>query len=490
MERAGDACFQWIYDRAPELFPPNLDEREYVFKVFCGVGNNGGDGLVIARLLSRNGYEVEVYIVDFSDKQSPDFKTNFQRIGKSKLPVKRISQSSDLPEIGSNALVIDAIFGTGISRSVEGIAAEVIHAINTSGAAIISIDMPSGLFDEDNSINVRENIIRATYTLTFQFLKLSLLLGENAENVGEWKVLDIGIHPDFIESVETKYTFVTEESVKFLLKPRPKFAHKGTFGHAAIMAGSKGIYGAALLCVNGALRSGAGLVTAFLPQAGTAIMQTAIPEAMVQEMEACDFLSGTADTAIFSAIGIGPGLGTAPETSAFVYSVLQQAKLPMVVDADAINALAANPGWCKLLHDRIVLTPHPGEFLRLVGEWENDYQRLMKQIEFAKKYSCFLVLKGAHTSIATPGGEVIFNSTGNPGMSTGGSGDVLTGIITGLLAQGYDVQHAILIGVFLHGRAGDIAIEETGLEAMVASDLIRCLGKSFLSLNLPSNSTG
>lgn len=488
MERAGDACFQWIYNRAPELFPPHLDEREYVFKVFCGVGNNGGDGLVIARLLSRNGYEVEVYIVDFSDQPSPDFSTNFQRIGKSKLPVKRIKKSSDLPEIGSDALVIDAIFGTGITRSTDGIAAEVIHTINASGSAVISIDMPSGLFDQDNSSNLRDNIVKATYTLTFQFLKLAFLLCENAEQVGKWEVLDIGLHPEFIKTVETDYTFITTEMVKRILKSRQKFSHKGTFGHAAIMAGSNGKFGAAVLCAKGALHSGPGLVTAFLPTSGTTIMHTAVPEAMVQEVAEPDVLSGSPDVTAFSAIGIGPGIGTSSKTADFVFAVLQNPELPTVVDADALNALAANPDWTKVLHDKIILTPHPGEFGRLVGEWENDFDRLMKQIEYARNNNCFVILKGAHSAVATPTGEVYFNSTGNPGMATGGSGDVLTGILTGILAQGYSVKDAAILGVYLHGKAADLAVEETSMDAMIASDLTAYLGKAFLSLNLPPKS--
>lgn len=488
MERAGECCFRWIYDRAPNLFPDQLDERDYAFKVFCGVGNNGGDGLVIARLLNRNGYDVEVFIVDFSDKQSDDFKTNLQRIAKSKMGIHRIKKESDIPEIPQNALVIDAMFGTGISRKVEGIAGSVIRKINQSGAVIVAIDMPSGLFDEDNSENDRETIVNANYTLTFQFLKLAFLLGENVGHVGQCEVLDIGLHPDFVESVETDRFYLTPVMVRSIVPVRNKFSHKGTFGHSAVIAGSKGKYGAAILCTRGAVHSGSGLVTTILPQSGIDVLQVSVPEAMAYITKGVDHLEGMPDLEPYSAIGMGPGMGTSSQTQKLVHDVLKNAKVPVVVDADAVNALAENPEWKKLLRPEIVLTPHPGEFKRLVGEWNNDFEKLEKQVAWAMANKVHLVLKGAHTSVATPDGKVYINSTGNPGMATGGSGDVLTGIITGLLAQGYSPRDAAVAGVFLHGKSGDLASENNGHEALVASDLIKYLGKAFLSLNLPSNS--
>lgn len=487
MERAAERCYQWIYDRAPQLFPPELDEREYRFKVFCGVGNNGGDGLVIARMLSRSGYEVEVYMVMFSDKLSPDCKTNLERLGKRKVAVERITKTSDIPEIESSSVVIDALFGTGLSRKVDGVAADVVQRINESKAAVISVDMPSGLFDEDNSGNDPNAIVRAKYTLTFQFLKLAFLYGENADYVGQCEVIDIGMHRDFIEKVESDFRFITPEMVKSRLQVRQKFSHKGTFGHVAVVAGSRGKYGAAIMSSRAALRSGAGLVTAHLPVNGTPIMQTAAPEVMVDENRGTDLLTADFDPSPYSAIGVGPGMGTNKDTQTFFKKLLDAAKVPLVLDADALNILAENSKWCEKLPENTVLTPHPGEFRRLVGDFESDHQKLQMQVEWAKKNKVYLLLKGAHSSLATPGGEVFFNRTGNPGMATAGSGDVLTGILTGLLAQGYSSTDAVIIGVFLHGRAGDIAAETSGQEALIATDIIDHLGKAFLSFNLPEN---
>ena len=486
MERAGDKCFRWIYDRAPQLFPDELDEREYAFKIFCGVGNNGGDGLVIARLLNRNGYDVEVFIVEFSDKYSPDFEANFKRLGKSKAGVHRIKKKSDIPEIDSNALVVDAMFGTGISRPVEGIAANVVEVINNSKATVIAIDMPSGLFDQDNSENEREHVVNANHTLTFQFLKLAFLFGENAHHVGNCHVLDIGLHPAFIADVIADNEYLTDTAIRTLIRPREKFSHKGTYGHTAIIAGGRGKYGAAIMCTRGALHTGSGLASAHLPKTGTEIMQMAVPEAMVQEHDHDNILTGSPDISGYAAIAIGPGLGTEKETEELVHHVLQNAEVPVVMDADAVNALSENKSWWKLLNPNMVLTPHPGEFKRIAGDWKNDFERHQLQVEWAKKHNVYLVLKGAHTTIATPEGKVYFNSTGNPGMATGGSGDVLTGIIAGLAAQGYSVLDAARIGVFLHGKSGDIAAQSTGQESLVATDLIHNLGKAFLSLNLPS----
>lgn len=486
MERAGDKCFRWIYDRAPELFPEKLDEREYTFKIFCGVGNNGGDGLVIARLLNRNGYDVEVLVVEFSDKFSPDFEANFKRLGKGKVGVHRIKKKSDIPEIDPNSLVVDAMFGTGISRPVEGIAGDVIEAINKSRATVIAIDMPSGLFDEDNSKNDRAHIVNAHHTLTFQFLKLAFLFGENALHVGNCQVLDIGLHPTFIEQTEADKEYLTEIEIRSLIRSREKFSHKGTYGHTAIIAGGRGKYGAAIMCTQAALRAGSGLVSAHLPKTGTEIIQVAVPEAMVQEHQHDNILTGSPDISGYAAIAIGPGLGTEKETEDLVHHVLQNAEAPVVIDADAVNALSENKAWWKLLKPNMVLTPHPGEFKRIAGDWKNDFERHQLQVEWAQKHNVYLVLKGAHTTIATPEGKVYFNSTGNPGMATGGSGDVLTGIIAGLAAQGYSVLDAARIGVFLHGKSGDIAVQSTGQESLVATDIIEKLGKAFLSLNLPS----
>lgn len=486
MERAGEKCFQWIYDRAPKLFRNGLDEREYKFLVFCGKGNNGGDGLVIARLLRRHGYEVEVFVVEFSDKTSKDFDVNLKRLEKSKVEINRVSKAAHLPEISKDALVIDALFGTGLSRPADGIAAQAIQLINAMAGTVISVDMPSGLFDENNGDNDYDSIVNATFTLTFQFPKLAFMLGENAGKVGKYIVLDIGLHPDFTQSVETRYFTLCEDFVHRMHKSRSSFSHKGTFGHALVVAGSEGKYGAAVLSAQSALRSGAGLVSARIPQNGAVIMHTSVHEAMVIPSDDREYLSKETDYDSYQAVGAGPGIGTHKETIAFFKHLLQSVKCPLVIDADGINLIAQETSLADLIPQNSILTPHPGELRKLIGEWNSDYDRLQKQSAWAQKYQVYLLCKGARSSIATPDGLVYFNETGNPGMATAGSGDVLTGIITGLLAQGYAPFEAIAFGVHLHGRAGDLAAENLGFEALIASDITRHLGKAFLSVNLPA----
>lgn len=485
MERAAGCCFQWIYDRAPDLFPPGMDEREFCFIVFCGPGNNGGDGLVIARMLARNGYEVKVYILGSAFSFSNDFQVNHARLSKTKIPVFTVESAEDIPEIPDEATVIDAIFGTGLSRPVEGLMLDVIRAINQSSAKVISIDMPSGLFDLDNTGNQSDGIVKASYTLTFQCLKPAMLFPENASFVGTAAILNIGLHPEFLHNVETRYYLIEEAMACSLYKCRGKFSHKGTFGHLAVFAGGKGKTGAAVLCAKAAIRSGVGLVTAFVNDFEAPIMHTAAPEIMVADrvFQNPDFESRLQS---YTSIAAGPGIGTGDETKKWFKSLLSAARVPLVIDADALNILASDNALLSLIPERSILTPHPGEFKRLVGSWEGDYEKLEKQIEFADKYNVIVVLKGAHTTIVSPEGQVFFNSSGNPGMATAGSGDVLTGIIGALLAAGYDSLEAAILGVFLHGKSGDIAEEAEGQESLIASDLISNLGKAFLSLNLPS----
>lgn len=484
MERAAEKCATWIYERAPKLFAPEIDERDYTFMVFCGVGNNGGDGLVIARLLSRNGYNVEVYVVEFSDKQSPDFKANLKRLPKGQVKVHTIRKTADIPKIGKGSLLIDALFGTGISRKLEGISREVVQAINHSGETIVAIDMPSGLFDVDNTQNDREAIVKANHTLTLQFLKPAFLFAENSAQVGQWEVLDIGLHPDFIENVDSEYFLVENQCVKRRIKARDKFSHKGTFGHAAIVAGSYGKFGAALLASKGALKSGAGLVTAVVPEKGVDVLQIGAPEVMVVPNSGAETLTGKIDFSAYSAVGIGPGIGTNPKTAEMLNQVVKS-KIPAVLDADALNLLSATKDGFRDVHPNIILTPHPGEFRRMVGDWDHDCERLRMQIEWSQKHNVYLLVKGAHSSLSTPQGKVYFNSTGNPGMATAGSGDVLTGVITGLLASGYTAEDAAIVGMYLHGKAGDFAKKSTGEEALTASDIISNMGAAFQSIHTP-----
>ncbi|TVR37437.1 MAG: NAD(P)H-hydrate dehydratase [Cryomorphaceae bacterium] len=487
MERAANACFQWIYDRAPKLFPSQLDERDYVFYVICGVGNNGGDGLVIARLLSRNGYEVKVVIVEFSKNYSEDFSANLAKLKKTKVPIEIANSAEVIPDIPPGALVIDALFGTGLARPAEGLALLAIQNINASGARVVSVDMPSGLFAEDNRENDYQGVVRAHHVLTFQFPKLAFLLGDTARLCGKVEVLDIGLHRDFTDKVETPYFCVSDEWVRQRILPRERFGHKGTFGHVAVVAGSYGMMGAAVLCSRSALQGGAGAVTAFVPEVGVQVVQTAVPEVMVKPVGDHAISGDKFPPKEMGAWAIGPGIGTQKDTGSWLKAALAQCDAPLVLDADALNILSENKAWLKSLPADTILTPHPGEFRRLAGDWSTNYERLQLLREFASNHKVYVVLKGANTSTATPDGDVFFNTTGNSGMATAGSGDSLTGIIASLRAQGYAARDAAVIGVFLHGRAGDLAALEHGEHALIASHITQFLGNAFLSLNLPQN---
>ena len=468
MERAAGKCFKYISDK--------FENEDYY--IFAGPGNNGGDGLVVARLLAGAGKNVNVYIVKFTDKFSDDFKINLQRLEEqNKASVKELNAINFFPSINEDAIIIDAIFGSGLSRPVEGFPAEVIHKINSSKAYTIAIDIPSGLFGEDNSQNIKANIVKANLTLTFQFPKLSFLLPDNYEFVGDFEILDIGIHKEFIDRAETKCFYVTKDDIK--LKKREKFAHKGNFGHCFLYAGSYGKTGAAVLSAKACLESGAGLLTTYIPQTSYQIMQTSVNEAMCISFNDIENSFVVPDMENFNTIAIGPGIGTNRLSLAILDSLIQKAGSPMVIDADGLNLLANNKRLLKQLPVNSILTPHPGEFKRLVGEYQNDTEKLDKLQSFAKEYKLIVLLKGAHSVVALPDGRLYFNSTGNPGMATAGSGDVLTGIIASLLAQGYNPLQAAVFGCFIHGKAGDFAAEEFSYESLTAGKIIGNINKVF-----------
>jgi NAD(P)H-hydrate epimerase len=474
MVRAASTISQWIKE--------NIDQSKTVH-IFAGPGNNGGDALVVARQLSQYNYNTIVYLVKISEKLSPDCETNLKILQELRsIRIIDINSKDDFPHIQPDEIILDGIFGTGLSRKIEGLTKDIIQHINNLKTTIISIDIPSGLFGEDNSLNNSESIICADYTLTFQFPKLSFLLPENDRYVGSWIVLPIGLHTEAIKTTPTSFFYVQQDFIKENLRPRKKFAHKGTFGHVVLIAGSYGKIGAAVLAAKASLRAGSGLVTVHIPKLGYEILQTALPEAMVSIDESELIFSVLSNPEDFSSVGIGPGIGTKPNTiKGFTY-LLDNYQKPIVIDADALNILSEHRDLLKKIPENSILTPHPKEFERLAGKWTNDFERLQKQIEFAKNSGLFVVLKGAHTSIACPDGGCYFNSTGNPGMATAGSGDVLTGIILSLLGQGYEPKLAAIIGVYLHGLAGDIATEKIGQEAVIASDIIENLGNAYLKI--------
>jgi len=443
------------------------------FAVFVGPGNNGGDGLVIARLLSEKGFNVDVYFVKFTDKVSDDFKFNFVRLEKQgKSNIFTIENTADFPEIKENVLIIDAVFGSGLSRSLSGLSEEIVRKINELSNDVIAIDIPSGLFGEDNPFEKR-TILKANNTLTFQYPSLSFLFPENEEYVGKFHVIDIGIHKRYIEQTDTAYYYVQKDDIK--IRKRKKFSHKGDYGHALLIAGSYGKAGAQILSAKAAHRSGVGLLTAVVSKCNYQILQTASPETMLSIDKMEFFISQLPDVKKYNAVAIGPGIGFAEETKKIFEDLFESFDKPIVFDADGITILSENKNWLKRVPKGSIFTPHPKEFERLVGKSKTSFERLNKQIEFARKYNIYLVLKGAHTSVATPEGKIFFNSVGNPGMATGGSGDVLTGIIVSLLSQNYTPFEAALFGVYIHGLAGDFAAEQKGQYPLIASDIIKYL---------------
>ncbi len=474
MERAARACYEWLKKRLD-------NQRRVVY--FCGMGNNGGDGLAIARMIARFNYNGEVFIVHHSDRKSDDFLENEARLREIRtVQVTDLKEAGSIPSIGPGDVVIDAIFGSGLSQPVTGLAADVIRCINSSGAMVISIDIPSGLFADRHTDEKEGAVIHAGYTLSFEFPKLSFLFPENDKRVGEWEILSIGLDRGFISGISVKNHLTTLADVRPLLRQRMKFAHKGHHGHALIISGSHGMMGAAVLASRACLRSGVGLLHAHVPAAGVSVMQTAVPEAMLSIDVNNTFFSAHPRLEPYTAVGIGPAIGTSTETQNALKLLIQDISVPLVLDADALTILGENKTWLSFLPKNSVLTPHPKEFERLTRKARHDFERNELQREFCMKHGVYVVLKGAHTSVCGPDGVCYFNSTGNPGMATGGSGDVLTGLITGMLAQNYPALHACVLGVYLHGLAGDLAARKTGYNALIAGDIACYIGKAFTRL--------
>jgi ADP-dependent NAD(P)H-hydrate dehydratase / NAD(P)H-hydrate epimerase len=470
MERAATKCVNWLTDHG-------FTNRHYV--IFCGKGNNGGDGLAIARLLAQQGETVEVYILEFGKKGTDDFQTNLERLHPLPVSIQFIQPGIRLPLVQPTSVVIDALFGAGLNKPLEGVSQKLVQDINRSGATVIAIDVPSGLFISQSSKG--HDIIEATFTLTFQSYKLGLLLAENARFVGMVHVLNIGLSKEYYESEPTAIETIDYSLVSSLFKPRNPFSHKGTFGHALLIGGSFGKMGAVVLATTACARSGCGLTSAYIPACGYTILQAALPEAMVFVDDEDRFISHMPPTELntFSAIGIGPGLGTSESTQHTVVALIQSVNKPIVIDADGLNCLSLNKEAFHKLPPHSILTPHPKEFDRLFGESTNEVERIQKAIAQAQALRVIIILKGHHTLVALPTGKAYFNMTGNAGMAKGGSGDVLTGILTSLLAQYYTPEDAAILGVHVHGAAGDHIAQTLTQETMLATDLIHSLSFAF-----------
>ncbi len=475
MERAAVALTRAITNEWSNVHP---------VVVFAGPGNNGGDALAVARLLSEQGYGVVAYLFNISGHLSEDCAVNKNRLREAKKVREFIEvvDKFDPPALEKDTLVIDGLFGSGLNKPLAGGFASLVKYINTSPAHVVSIDMPSGLMAEDNSLNVRANIIQADLTLTLQQPKLSFLFAENQQFIGRLLVLDIRISAEGIRNTDATYQIVEESDIRQLLMRRDTFAHKGAMGNALLIAGSYGMCGAAILAAKACLRAGVGKVTVNTPRKNMPLIQVAVPEAVVQTGKEETIFAEPVDTEDYDALGIGPGLGHSEQTAIAMISQLKRAHCPAIIDADAINILANHRAWVQQLPKEIIMTPHPKEFDRLEGISNDSYERLVKACKLAERLQAFIILKGHYSALCMPDGHVLFNSTGNAGMATAGSGDVLTGIITALLARGYRQQHACMIGMYLHGLAGDLAKKDLGEESIIAGDLIDYLPKAFKKL--------
>lgn len=470
-----------LMERASQILVENLLEKngyDKKYAVVTGWGNNGGDGYAVARLLKEQDQKVMVFRVMTDAAMSADCEVNYKRWDGE---LKELCMPDELvPD--RDIIIIDAIFGSGLNRKVTGLVADVIRRINSLPNKVVSIDVPSGLMGEDNTGNDMSAVIRADFTYTFQFPKLSFMLPQNAPYVGEWIVLDIGLHRDIIEAKVTSWYYLTESVVAGMLPEQCKFAHKGINGHGLLVAGSYGMMGAAVLASKAAIRSGIGLLSCHVPAGERNVIHIAVPEVLVNPDESRTLFSGVKELEKYDAVAVGPGINRNPGTVTGLRKLLMEWKGVTVLDADALNIIADHPDMLELLHENCILTPHMKEFERLAGKSENDFDRLNKLSIFANRYQIYVVLKGAYTAIAFPSGEICFNMSGNPGMAKGGAGDVLTGVLLALAANRIKLPEAVLIGVYAHGLSGDLMREEKGMRGLCAGDIAEGMGKAWKRL--------
>ncbi|MCF8273515.1 MAG: NAD(P)H-hydrate dehydratase [Flavobacteriaceae bacterium] len=473
MERAGTQIFNWINLR--------LQGGQVPIHIFCGIGNNGGDGMVLARHLVLEGYHVKTYIVNYSYKRSKDFLINYDRIKNiTKHWPELLNNADEFPEIKPDDIIVDAIFGIGLNRPVTDWVKDLFKHFRTSKAFTLSIDIPSGL-QTDVSPKDEFSVVWASHTLSFASPKLVFFLPNTAKYTANWEVLDIGLDTRFLSETKTAFNLIGKYEAIPIYMPRDKFSHKGQFGHSLIIGGSYGKIGSVILASRAALSSGAGLVTAFVPKCGYVPLQSTFPEAMVITDVNDEYISKIHFEMKPTVIAFGVGIGTNSKTVDAFENFLKTNKIPLVIDADGINILSNNKNLIKLLPENTVLTPHPKELERLIGTWVDDFDKLEKAKTFSKENKIILIIKGANT-ITVFEDTFYINATGNPGLSTAGSGDVLTGIITGLISQGYNALSASVFGVYLHGKSADIAVEDYGYQSLNASHIIEYLGAAYMDL--------
>lgn len=475
MERASRSVSDWIIGK----WNPSSG-----IKVFAGPGNNGGDALAVARMLSQAGYDVEAFLFKADKTLSKCCEQNLQRL-QSACPavhVTVVETQFTPPELSETDVVVDGLFGTGLRNPLNGGFASVVKYINASSATVVSIDVPSGLMCEDNTLNVMNHIIRADYTLTFQYPKLSFLFPENEEIVGQWHVLDIGLKEPEGDEAVTPYYITQKEDMAPLLKTRSKFAHKGSMGHAALVAGTQHMAGAAILSARACIRAGVGKLTVRTPEYNVMALQVAVPEAVLSVDSDIQCWAHTFDVSPYDAVAIGPGIGTRPATVQTLIEQISLSRQALVLDADALNIFGSHRGWVNQLPRNTILTPHKKELFGLISSTRNSYEELEVTRQLCVRQQIYIVIKGAFSAVCTPKGDVFYNTTGNPGMATAGCGDVLTGIILSLLAQDYPADVATRLGVYLHGLAGDKAAEVLGYEGVTASSMVDYLPLAFEEL--------
>lgn len=468
MERASRALADQIIEIVDKSAPLLL---------LIGKGNNGGDGLVIARLLALQEYDCSVCMLFSKEQLSEECRVNFERLPDE---VEIFSQE-DLSNISCDTIIIDALLGSGVRGEVSDPIATFIRRINDLPNKVISIDLPSGMATEwQHQYNI---VVKADYTLTIQFPKLGMLLPDAGENCGEMRIVPIGLSQEYINKVETSYFFTDKEVVQSLIEKRKNFAHKNSYGHALLICGSKMMSGAATLATGGALRSGCGLVTTHLSVEARYGVMINYPSAILSLDENDCFSTLPHGLNKYTTIGIGCGLGQDAITIKAIKLLLKTISIPLVLDADALNIISKYKELQDLIPKDSVLTPHVGELRRLIGDWSSEEEKIRLVRQLASRLQSTIIVKGAFTMICFANGDCYFNSTGNAGMAKGGSGDVLTGLLTGLIARGYTPSVASLLAVYLHGLAGDLAASDLGMEAMNSDDIIKYLSQAFKSVS-------
>ena len=468
MDRAASCFCEWFL----ELFPTAKKVL-----IVCGLGNNGGDGLAVARLLSAKGMLIQVILVGDQHGASPDFLKQLKTLKE--LEVVSITHVLNITEVdkpNKDVIIIDALFGTGLNRAIEGIGAQIIDAINSWSNIVTSIDIPSGLQADKASSG---SIIEADYCFSFEVPKLACLCPENERYVGKLSIASIQLHPQYAAHTESYFHFFTLKEAKQMLRQRTVFSHKGTNGKALIIAGSTEKMGAALLASKACLVTGAGTVTLQLPRSALSTVNAFCPELMCIADPDESKISICPDVQAYNAVAFGPGCGIDGSTQKAFESLLKSNTSSLVIDADGLNLLAANQYLFKHIKPESILTPHPGEFARLFGQYANSFERWEALRKHAIEKNIIIVLKGAYTAIAFPDGSISFNASGNMALATAGSGDVLSGIICSLLAQGYSPKESALLGVFIHGLGADIYQEEIASQRMIASQIIEHIHLAF-----------